>query len=60
MWRAAIILLILLCSAGCVAPRLQEPTVTVDGVGIENVTLGSMDLSLCTSPSITRIQSAPP
>ena len=46
MWRAAIILIILLCTAGCVAPRLQEPTVTVDGVGIENVTLGSMDLSL--------------
>ncbi|MDD3857626.1 MAG: LEA type 2 family protein [Methanoculleus sp.] len=44
----AIILLgaVLLSSAGCVAPLLQEPTVTVENVTVENVTLQSVDLSL--------------
>lgn len=37
---------VLLCSAGCVAPLLQEPTVTVENVTIENVTLQSVDLLL--------------
>ncbi|MCK9278912.1 MAG: LEA type 2 family protein [Methanoculleus sp.] len=48
MWRPAVILLTaaLLCSAGCAVPPLKEPTVTVDGIGIENVTWGSTDLSL--------------
>ncbi len=48
MWRPAVTLLVavLLCSAGCVVPSLQEPTVTVDGIGIENITPGSTDLSL--------------
>lgn len=48
MWRPAITLLVavLLCSAGCVTPLLQEPTITLSGVGIENVTPGSTDLSL--------------
>lgn len=39
-----LLILILLCSAGCVIPRFQEPTVTVDGAKIENVTLGRIDL----------------
>ena len=42
----ALLILILLCTAGCMVPRIQEPTVTVDGVGIENITPGSIDLSL--------------
>ncbi|HOB17419.1 MAG TPA: hypothetical protein PKK74_01800 [Candidatus Methanoculleus thermohydrogenotrophicum] len=46
MWRAAVILLILICSPGCVVPRFQEPTVTVDMVGLENVKPRSLDLSL--------------
>ncbi|WP_332450890.1 LEA type 2 family protein [Methanoculleus sp.] len=37
---------VLLCSAGCVAPLLQEPTVTVENVTVENITLQSVDLSL--------------
>lgn len=37
---------VLVCSAGCAVPPLDEPTVTVDGIGIENVTWGSVDLSL--------------
>lgn len=48
MRRLAVTVLVavLLCSAGCAAPPLQEPTVTVDGVTVENVTLQSVDLSL--------------
>ncbi|WP_214084123.1 LEA type 2 family protein [Methanoculleus sp.] len=48
MWRPTVTLLVavLLCSAGCVAPALREPTITLSGVGIENVTPGSTDLSL--------------
>ena len=48
MWRAAVplFILILLCTAGCAVPRLQEPTVTVDGAEIENITLESVDLLL--------------
>ncbi|WP_243669359.1 hypothetical protein [Methanoculleus chikugoensis] len=47
--RTAVTLLIavLLCSAGCMAPALQEPTITLSGVGIENITPpGSTDLLL--------------
>lgn len=48
MWRPAVIFLTiaLLCSAGCAVPPLEEPTVTVDGIGIENVTPQRTDLSL--------------
>lgn len=48
MWRSAVILLtgVLLCCAGCVVPPIEEPTVTVSGIGIENVTLRSTDLLL--------------
>lgn len=48
MWRPAVILLTiaLLCSAGCAAPPLEKPTVTVDGIGIESVTPARTDLSL--------------
>jgi len=41
-----LLIIVLLCSAGCVAPLLQEPTVTVETVTVENVTLQSVDLSL--------------
>ena len=46
--RLAVTLLVavLLCSAGCAAPPLQEPTITLSGVEIENITPGSTDLSL--------------
>ncbi len=46
--RTAVTLLIavLLCSAGCVVPELREPTITLSGVGIENITPGSTDLLL--------------
>jgi len=42
----AVIVAVLLCSAGCAALPLQEPTVTVENVTIENVTLQSVDLLL--------------
>jgi|LSQX01.2.fsa_nt_gb LEA14-like dessication related protein len=41
-----LVIAILLCSAGCMAPALQEPTITLSGVGIENITPGSTDLLL--------------
>lgn len=48
MWCPAVILLaaVLFCSAGCTAPSLREPTITLAGVTVENVTPGSIDLSL--------------
>jgi hypothetical protein len=48
IWRPAVTLLVavLLCSAGCAVPALQEPTITLSGVEIENVTPRSTDLSL--------------
>ncbi len=48
MRRTAVTLLVavLLCSAGCAAPSLQEPTITLTGVAVENITPGSIDLSL--------------
>ncbi|WP_317063937.1 LEA type 2 family protein [Methanoculleus caldifontis] len=48
MWRPAVIFLVavLLFSAGCIHLPIKEPTVTVDGIGIERVTLGRTDLSL--------------
>ncbi|MCK9343604.1 MAG: LEA type 2 family protein [Massilibacteroides sp.] len=48
IWRPAVILLVvvLLCSAGCAVPALQEPTITLSGVEIENVTPRSTELSL--------------
>nr|WP_300999126.1 LEA type 2 family protein [Methanoculleus sp.] len=48
MWRPAVILLVavLLCSAGCVAPALREPTITLSGVAVEKIAPGSIDLSL--------------
>ena len=48
MWRSpvALLVVVLLCSAGCAVPALREPTVTPSGVGIESVALGSIDLSL--------------
>ncbi|MCM2465002.1 LEA type 2 family protein [Methanoculleus oceani] len=48
MRRTAVTLLIavLLCSAGCVVPALREPTITLSGVAVENITPGSIDLSL--------------
>ncbi len=48
MWRPAVILLtaVLLCSAGCTAPPLREPTITVDEIEIENVTWESTALTL--------------
>lgn len=48
MWRPAAILLmvVLLCSAGCVVPLLEEPTVAVDGIEVEKITWGSTNLTL--------------
>jgi len=48
IWRPAVTLLVavLLCSAGCAVPALQEPTITLSGVEIENITPRSTDLSL--------------
>ncbi|MCK9297573.1 hypothetical protein HL657_00755 [Methanoculleus sp. YWC-01] len=48
MGRPAVTLLIavLLFSAGCAVPALQEPTITLAGVTVENVTRESIDLSL--------------
>lgn len=48
IWHLAVTLLavVLLSSAGCAVPMLQEPTITLSGVEIENVTPRSTDLSL--------------
>lgn len=48
MKRAGLILVIIaaLCTAGCTVPQYVEPTVTVDGISIQRVTLGSIDLEV--------------
>ncbi|MDG6256984.1 MAG: LEA type 2 family protein [Methanomicrobiaceae archaeon] len=45
---AGIILLVIaaaLCS-GCTAPEIARPTITVDGIAVENVSLSALDLSV--------------
>lgn len=48
MRRPAVTLLIavLLFSAGCAVPALEEPTITLAGVTVENITREGIDLSL--------------
>jgi LEA14-like dessication related protein len=48
MRNVGIILCIIavICIAGCLIPQYQEPTVTVDGIAIENITLSSIDLQV--------------
>ncbi|MDN7025939.1 LEA type 2 family protein [Methanoculleus sp. FWC-SCC1] len=37
---------VLLAAAGCTAPAYERPTVAVDGIAVENVSLSSIDLLL--------------
>ncbi len=49
MRRAGFLLLICiaaLAAAGCTAPLYQRPTIAVDGIAVENVSLSSIDLVL--------------
>ncbi len=49
MRRAGLLLIICiaaLAAAGCTAPFYEEPTIAVDGIAIENVSLSSIDLLL--------------